>query len=297
MGLKGLRGETFSVLLPFNSVLKYWFSISDGFLADFCCSSTQFDAVTNEAHSSESDPQSSKSLTSLNRTASTPTRDKSSLSTAESLNRNKLHVVPNNIVSPQQGSISVKKSESLTKALKFQKTSCSPESQHTSASEQKLAGRDPDKSHENSLSSEDHSRSKTLSGTDHGTHNKTCWNPSDAHSEATCNHSLQDKAPRSSPKNEDLHPDDLKGLGEPPKDLLLNKSLETTFKNILELKKTGRQPQSEATGSGSLELEFPNFSLIASQENCLEKFISDHSEGVVETDSLLEAAVNSILEC
>lgn len=269
------------------------FSLSDGFLADFCCSSTQFDAVTDEAHPSESDPQSNKLLTSLNQNANTPTRDKSSLSTAESLNLNKLHVVPNNIVSPQQGSISVKKPESLTKALKFQKTSCSPESQHMAASEQKVA----DKSHENSLSSEDHLRSKTLSGTDHGTHNKTCRNPGDAHSEATCNHSLQDKAPRSSPKNEDLHPDDLKGLGESPKDLLLNKSLETTFKNILELKKTGRQPQSEATGSGSLELEFPNFSLIASQENCLEKFISDHSEGVVEADSLLEAAVNSILEC
>ncbi|XP_054839644.1 BRD4-interacting chromatin-remodeling complex-associated protein-like isoform X2 [Eublepharis macularius] len=267
----------------------------DGFLADFCCS-TQFDMVTDEAQPSESDPQPSKPLTSLNQTADTQTRDKSSSSTAESLNRNKLHVVPNNIMSPQQGSISVKKSESLTKALKFEKISCSPESQHMSASEQKLAGKDPDKSHENSLSSEHHSRLKTLSDTDHGTHNKTCQIPGDAHSEATCNHSLQDKAPQSSPKN-DLHPDDLKGLGEPPKDLLLNKSLETTFKNILELKKTGRQPQSEATGSGSLELEFPNFSLIASQENCLEKFIPDHSEGVVETDSLLEAAVNSILEC
>ncbi|XP_048363213.1 BRD4-interacting chromatin-remodeling complex-associated protein-like [Sphaerodactylus townsendi] len=269
----------------------------DGFLADFCCSSTQFEMATDGAHPSENDPQSSKPLTSLKQTANIPTRDKLNLSTAESLNHNKLHVVPNNILSPQQGSISVKKSESLSKALTFQKIRCSPENQHMSASEQKLAGKDPAKSHENSLSSEDHLRSKTLSGTDHGTHNKTCRNPGDAHSEATCNHSLQDKAPRSSPKNEDLHPDDLKGLGQPPKDLLLNKSLETTFKNILELKKTGRQPQSEAAGSGSLELEFPNFSLIASQENCLEKFISDHSEGVVESDSLLEAAVNSILEC
>lgn len=198
-------------------------------------------------------------------------------------------------MSSQQGSLSVKK-ESLSKALKFEKASCSPDSQHMAASEQKIAGKDPDKSNENSLRSED-TLSKTLSSTDHGTHNKTCWNTVDSHSEATSNHSLQDKTPQSSPKNEDLHPDNFKGSGEPQKDLLLNKNLETTFKNIMELKKSGRQPQSEATGSGSLELDYPNFSLIASQENCLEKFIPDHSDGVGETDSLLEAAVNSILEC
>ncbi|XP_053166972.1 BRD4-interacting chromatin-remodeling complex-associated protein-like [Hemicordylus capensis] len=265
----------------------------DGFLADFCCSSTQPDKVADETQHNESDHhQSSRSLTSPNQIAN---RDRSTSSTAESLNHNKLHVVPNNIVSLQQGSISVKKSEILTKALKFEKASCSPESQHAAASEQKMTGKDVDKSNENSLSSED-VLSKTLSNIDHGTHNKTCRNTVDSQSEA-CNHSLQDKTPQSSPKNEDLHPDNFKGSGEAPKDLLLNKSLETTFKNILELKKTGRQPQSEAAGSGSLELEYPNFSLIASQENCLEKFIPDHSEGVVETDSLLEAAVNSILEC
>ncbi|XP_061481333.1 BRD4-interacting chromatin-remodeling complex-associated protein-like isoform X2 [Rhineura floridana] len=267
----------------------------DGFLADFCCSSTQPDKIADETQPSESDHQSSKHLTSQNQTANIQIKDRSSLSTAESLNHNKLQVVPNNIVSPQQGSISVKKSESLAKALKFEKTICSPESQHMADSEQ-IAVKDAGKCDENFLSSEDHS-SKILSSVDHGTHNKTCRNTVSSYSETTYNHSLQDKTPQSSPKNEDLHPDNLKCSGEPQKDLLLSKSLETTFKNILELKKTGRQPQSEAAGSGSLELEYPNFSLIASQENCLEKFIPDHSEGVVETDSLLEAAVNSILEC
>ncbi|XP_053239273.1 BRD4-interacting chromatin-remodeling complex-associated protein-like isoform X1 [Podarcis raffonei] len=268
----------------------------DGFLADFCCPSTQIDKIADETQPAESDHQSNKSSTSQNQTANTQIKDRSSSSTAESLNHSKLQVVPNNIMSSQQGNSSVKKSESLAKALKFEKTSSSPESQHMADSEQKIAGKNPGKSNENSLGSEDHS-SKTLSSVDHGMHNKTCRNTVDSHSETTYNHSLQDKTPRSSPKNEDLHPDNLKGSGEPQKDLLLNKSLETTFKNILELKKTGRQPQSEATGSGSLELEYPNFSLISSQENCLEKFIPDHSEGVVETDSLLEAAVNSILEC
>ena len=115
--------------------------------------------------------------------------------------------------------------------------------------------------------------------------------------EMTCNSSFQDKTLRNSPKNEVLHTDIIKGSGEPQPDLQLTKSLETTFKNILELKKAGRQSQSDPTVSGSVELDFPNFSPMASQENCLEKFIPDHSEGVVETDSILEAAVNSILEC
>uniref|UniRef100_A0A6J0UGU9 BRD4-interacting chromatin-remodeling complex-associated protein-like isoform X1 n=1 Tax=Pogona vitticeps TaxID=103695 RepID=A0A6J0UGU9_9SAUR len=268
----------------------------DGFLADFCCPSTQFDKIDDGTQPGKSDHQSSKHLTSQNQTANTQIRDGSISSTAESFNHNKVHVVPNNIVSPQQGNISVKKPENLTKALKFEKASCSPECQLMPASEQKIAGKDPDKVNENSLNSDDHSL-KTLRSTDHGTQNKICQNRVDSHSEATYNHSLQDKTLRSSPKNEDLHPDNLKDSGKPQKDLLLNKSLETTFKNILELKKTGRQPQGEAAGSGSLELEYPHFSLIASQENCLEKFIPDHSESVVETDSLLEAAVNSILEC
>lgn len=88
----------------------------------------------------------------------------------------------------------------------------------------------------------------------------------------------------------------MKGSGEPQPDLQLTKSLETTFKNILALKKAGRPPQNDPASS-AVELDFPNFSPMASQENCLEKFIPDHSEGVVETDSILEAAVNSILEC
>lgn len=241
---------------------------------------------TDETQPGESDPSSKSSKA---QAANSQTTDRSSLNTAEPINHSKLHVVPNHIVSSQQESTSTKKSESLTKALKFERASCSPENPYVAASEKHMTGKDLYKSNENSLSSEDHSAK-----TDHGTRNEACRNTVDSHSEATCNHSLQDRTPGSSPKNEDLHLDNVKCSGE--EDLLLNKSLETTFKNILELKKTGRQQQSEAAGSGSVELEFPNFSLIASQENCLEKFIPDHSEGV-EADSLLEAAVNSILEC
>ncbi|XP_009667224.2 BRD4-interacting chromatin-remodeling complex-associated protein-like isoform X1 [Struthio camelus] len=267
----------------------------DGYQADFCCSAKQFDKTADEAQASKSDHQSSKPLTSRSQTAKTQARDRPKSSSAESTNHSKLPLVPNNILTPQEGTVSTKKAESLTKALKFEKPNCSPESQYMAISEEKMAGKDLAKSIENSSSSED--LSKTLSRAGHGTQNKISRNTVQSYSKVTCNNSLQDKTLRSSPKNEVLHPDNVKGSGEAQQDLLLSKSLETTFKNILELKKAGRQPQSEATSSGSVELEFPNFSPIASQENCLEKFIPDHNEGGVETDSILEAAVNSILEC
>ncbi|XP_030354698.1 BRD4-interacting chromatin-remodeling complex-associated protein-like isoform X4 [Strigops habroptila] len=267
----------------------------DGYQADFCCSAKQFDKAVEEAQSSKSDHQPNKTLSSRSQTTKTQARDRPKSSSAESTNHSKLPLVPNNVVTPQEGIASTKKSESLTKALKFEKANCSSESQYVALSEEKMAGKDLAKSTENSLSSED--LSKTVSRAGPGTHNKVTRNTVQSFSKVTCNNSLQDKTLRSSPKNEVLHPDNRKGSGEPQQDLLLSKSLETTFKNILELKRGGRQPQNEATSSGSVELEFPNFSPIASQENCLEKFIPDHSEGVVETDSILEAAVNSILEC
>ncbi|KAM9564733.1 BRD4-interacting chromatin-remodeling complex-associated protein-like isoform 2-T2 [Guaruba guarouba] len=267
----------------------------DGYQADFCCSAKQFDKAVEEAQSSKSDHQPSKTLPSRSQTTKTQARDRPKSSSAESTNHSKLPLVPNNVVTPQEGIASAKKSESLTKALKLEKANCSSESQYMALSEEKLAAKDLAKSTENSLSSED--LSKTVSRAGPGTHNKITRNTVQPFSKVTCNNSLQDKTLRSSPKNEVLHPDNRKGSGEPQQDLLLSKSLETTFKNILELKRGGRQPQNEATSSGSVELEFPNFSPIASQENCLEKFIPDHSEGVVETDSILEAAVNSILEC
>ncbi|XP_053793545.1 BRD4-interacting chromatin-remodeling complex-associated protein-like isoform X3 [Vidua chalybeata] len=267
----------------------------DGYQADFCCSAKQFEKTAEEAQSSKSDHQSSKTLPSRSQATKTQARDRPKSSTAESTNHSKLPIVPNNILTPQEGKASTKKSESLTKALKFEKANCSSESQYVALSEERMSGKDLAKPTENSLSSED--LSKIVSRGSHGTHNKISRNAVQSFSKVTCNNSLQDNTLRSSPKNEVLHPDNRKGSGEPQEDLLLSKSLETTFKNILELKKAGRQPQNEAASSGSVELEFPNFSPIASQENCLEKFIPDHSESVVETDSILEAAVNSILEC
>ncbi|NXX48883.1 BICRL protein, partial [Tricholaema leucomelas] len=266
----------------------------DGYQADFCCSAKQFDKTAEEAQPSKNDHQSSKTLPSRSQTTKTQARDRPKSSSAESTNHSKLPLVPNNILTPQEGITSTKKSESLNKALKFEKANSSSESLYVALCEEKMIGKDLAKSTENSSNSED--LSKNMSRGSHGTHNKISRNIVQSFSKVTCNNSFQDKTLRSSPKNEVLLPDSRKGSDEPQQDLLLSKSLETTFKNVLELKKAGRQPQNEATSSGAVELEFPNFSPVASQENCLEKFIPDHSEGV-ETDSILEAAVNSILEC
>lgn len=262
----------------------------EGFQADFCCS-FKLDKAAHETQFGRNDQHGSKTTSSLHLAAKAPSRDRAKPGVTEPTNHDQFHLVPNHIVVSAEGNIS-KKTECLGRALKFDKVGLV---QHRSSSEEKSNRRDPMKTSECSPGPEGHR--KTLSRPDHSTENKLSSILVDSHLEMSCNDSFQDKTRRNSPKNEVLHTDIMKGSGEPQPDLQLTKSLETTFKNILELKKAGRQPQSDPTVSGSVELDFPNFSPMASQENCLEKFIPDHSEGVVETDSILEAAVNSILEC
>lgn len=262
----------------------------EGFQADFCCS-FKLDKAAHETQFGRSDQHGGKTTSSVHLTAKAQSRDRGKAGLAEPTNHDQFHLVPNHIVVSAEGNIS-KKTDCLGRALKFDKVGSA---QYRSASEEKTSRRDSTKGSECSPGPEGHR--KNLSRADHGPDSKLSSLLVDSHLEMTCNSSFQDKTLRNSPKNEVLHTDIMKGSGEPQPDLQLTKSLETTFKNILELKKAGRQSQSDPTVSGSVELDFPNFSPMASQENCLEKFIPDHSEGVVETDSILEAAVNSILEC
>uniref|UniRef100_A0A8C3R2L7 BRD4 interacting chromatin remodeling complex associated protein like n=1 Tax=Cyanoderma ruficeps TaxID=181631 RepID=A0A8C3R2L7_9PASS len=146
----------------------------DGYQADFCCSAKQFEKTAEEAQSSKSDHQCSKTLPSRSQTTKTQARDRPKSSSAESTNHSKLPLVPNNILTPQEGKASTKKSESLTKALKFEKANCSSESQYVALSEERMSGKDLAKSTENSSSSED--LSKAVSRGSHGTHNKISRN-------------------------------------------------------------------------------------------------------------------------
>uniref|UniRef100_K9INS2 Putative vesicle coat complex copii subunit sfb3 n=1 Tax=Desmodus rotundus TaxID=9430 RepID=K9INS2_DESRO len=262
----------------------------EGFQADFCCSFKP-DKAAQETQFSGSDQRGSKTTSALHPTAKAQSRDRARPGVAEPVNHDQFHPVPNHIVVSAEGNIS-KKTECLGRALKLDRAGLV---QYRSASEEKTSRRDSVKGSECTPAPE--GPRKTSSRPDHGTESKLSSILADSPLEMTRNNSFQDRTLRNSPKNEVLHPDIMKGSGEPQPDLQLTKSLETTFKNILELKKAGRQTQSDPAISGSVELDFPNFSPMASQENCLEKFIPDHSEGVVETDSILEAAVNSILEC
>ncbi|XP_042527857.1 BRD4-interacting chromatin-remodeling complex-associated protein-like [Dipodomys spectabilis] len=260
----------------------------EGFQADFCCS-LKPDKSAHEIQCGRSDQPGGKVTSSLHQGAKAQSRDRAKPGVAEPLNHDQSHAVPNHMVVSAEGSVSKN-----TECRVPTRDKAGPV-QYRSANEDRGSRRDPVRAGEGSPGAE--GPRKTLSRPDHGTDGKLSSLLVDPHLEMTCNSSFQDRALRSSPKNEVLRTDILRGSGEPQADLQLTKSLETTFKNILELKKAGRQPQSDPTVSGSMELDFPNFSPMASQENCLEKFIPDHSEGVVETDSILEAAVNSILEC
>lgn len=262
----------------------------EGFQADFCCS-FQPDKAAAEPQFCRSDQHGSRTPSSLHLTAKAPGRDRAKAGVAEPANHDQFPLVPNHIVVSAEGSIS-KKAEGLGRALKLDKAGLV---QYRSTSDEKGSRREPLKARECSPGPE--GPRKPSCRPEPGAEGPLASILGESPSELACNNSFQDRTLRSSPKSDVLHTDIMKGSGEPQPDLQLTKSLETKFKNILELKKAGRPPQSEPAVSGSVELDFPNFSPMASQENCLEKFIPDHSEGVVETDSILEAAVNSILEC
>ncbi|XP_053315242.1 BRD4-interacting chromatin-remodeling complex-associated protein-like [Spea bombifrons] len=71
-----------------------------------------------------------------------------------------------------------------------------------------------------------------------------------------------------------------------------NESLKATVKDSLELKLGEKHLRKENTGSSS-----EKYSPAESEEHCADKAVSDARGGPMETDSVLEAAVNSILEC
>ncbi|XP_007890645.1 BRD4-interacting chromatin-remodeling complex-associated protein-like isoform X2 [Callorhinchus milii] len=80
-------------------------------------------------------------------------------------------------------------------------------------------------------------------------------------------------------------------------DTSLHEHLECAINSILDLQQVQKPPDNAVIRNSSPDLEIPQCSPVAPVENYLEKPIPDHNEGIRETDSVLEAAVNSILEC
>ncbi|XP_044143534.1 BRD4-interacting chromatin-remodeling complex-associated protein-like isoform X1 [Bufo gargarizans] len=85
--------------------------------------------------------------------------------------------------------------------------------------------------------------------------------------------------------------------GKTPKTSATSETVKATVRNVLELKLSAKHFKSDTSSSNSAELQFVKPPSATMEENCGDKPISDAREGAAETDSVLEAAVNSILEC
>ncbi|XP_068089070.1 BRD4-interacting chromatin-remodeling complex-associated protein-like isoform X2 [Hyperolius riggenbachi] len=79
----------------------------------------------------------------------------------------------------------------------------------------------------------------------------------------------------------------------PSKSLMSSEAVKATVRNVLELKLSAKHLKSQVSGSDFPETD----SVRCPEENCLERPASHSRGGAAETDSVLEAAVNSILDC
>ncbi|XP_072906829.1 BRD4-interacting chromatin-remodeling complex-associated protein-like isoform X1 [Hemitrygon akajei] len=106
----------------------------------------------------------------------------------------------------------------------------------------------------------------------------------------------QDKSAKNS-KQQEFTCVQVKDGKEAQCDTLLHEHLESAINSILDLQQAQKPSDNVTIKNSSPEAETPHFSALAPVENYVEKCIPDHNEGIRETDSILEAAVNSILEC
>ncbi|XP_069787255.1 BRD4-interacting chromatin-remodeling complex-associated protein-like isoform X2 [Narcine bancroftii] len=106
----------------------------------------------------------------------------------------------------------------------------------------------------------------------------------------------QDKSAKNS-KQQEFTSVQNKDAKEGQCDTSLHEHLESAINSILDLQQAQKPSDSAINKNNSSEIETPHFSALAPVENYVEKCTPDHNEGVRETDSILEAAVNSILEC
>uniref|UniRef100_H3AYR3 BICRA like chromatin remodeling complex associated protein n=1 Tax=Latimeria chalumnae TaxID=7897 RepID=H3AYR3_LATCH len=260
----------------------------DGYHADFCCASKFLEKSTDEMQSAE--PSLSKTVIAVNQTkaALIQDRDGYNSSITESVDGDKPHSVPSD------------------KKAKREKADCNKTDHHTDAllTDNPLP---PGRVHGYSSDLKDTAKStgsslvpevlsERLLREDRDTDNKILSNTVKCDSQLSCKNALKNK-PLENPPKKELTDMDIEDISVPKQEELLKEPLETAIKSILELKKSQKPPGSEVSVNRSTELKSSNFSPSSSQESCLEKIIPDHNEGVVETDSVLEAAVNSILEC
>lgn len=77
------------------------------------------------------------------------------------------------------------------------------------------------------------------------------------------------------------------------KSIMSSETVKATVRNAIELKLNAKHLKSEVSGSSSTETEL----IKSSEDHDMDKPVLHTREGAAETDSVLEAAVNSILDC
>ncbi|XP_069464591.1 BRD4-interacting chromatin-remodeling complex-associated protein-like isoform X2 [Ambystoma mexicanum] len=260
----------------------------DSYHADFCCASRFLQKPDKEIESSDQHHASRITSSSLSWTPQLQKEDSDASSSIELTNHDARRLVPNNIALLNKTKKIQAKYEKFWKGSKSDKLSCSLGIQNLNApgegsGHSKLSDCSP-------CSPESKTVSRRLKKLEEDTHSPLCG-PVEINTELKCMHSLH-----SDISSEDLLARTVTSTKETQKDMLLNRSLEKTFKNMLGVKKNGRHSQVEI-GCSSTDLECSHLLTLASHEHYQAKLIPDHSQDVAETDSVLEAAVNSILEC
>ncbi|XP_069090070.1 BRD4-interacting chromatin-remodeling complex-associated protein-like isoform X1 [Pleurodeles waltl] len=254
----------------------------DSFQADFCCSSKFIQRPAYETESTDGDHTTKINTHSCR--LRIQKKDPNAYSDTELTNHDARHLVPNNIATLQKSQRFHTKAEKLSKRAKDENVAFSLGIQKLDVSCEETCSPKPPGC--NVSFSESEVLSRRLKKPDNGPFSLPC----DA-VETKYMLSLQTNI-----SSEDLPTGTMAGSNEPQREGVFTKDSETTFKHIVEMKNNGRNSRGDVSCK-SVDLEVSHLLPLTSQEDCRMKLIQDRGQGVGETDSVLEAAVNSILEC
>ncbi|KAM4770870.1 BRD4-interacting chromatin-remodeling complex-associated protein-like [Rhinophrynus dorsalis] len=258
----------------------------DGYLAEFCCSSKYQENPADEKQTSTHDSDTSKTSTEACQTV-TVQQDQTDL--AGSRTSDNICSVPKNNVA-EKANISYSKEEGLNKCDKLKKIGCSPRKLLQNSCKRKAFH--DEKSIE--CSSKKEIACKMSKQMDNAASPQTLNIVNESNLETEERKLSRQKTPGACPESDDRPSEFSRNPGKHFKDEMPSETLKA---NASELKASGKHLESKVSGSNSTELESEKSSPTASDENCVEQNILDTKQGVAETDSVLEAAVNSILEC
>ncbi|XP_075060278.1 BRD4-interacting chromatin-remodeling complex-associated protein-like isoform X3 [Mixophyes fleayi] len=255
----------------------------DGYLAEFCCA-TQFQEVSSDVkplsnHNADADPTLACPLANVS-------EDKTDL---RSPKHDKPCLVPNNNLSSHKRKNPSDEIDSLNRDSTSINLSLSPCQQLTSI--YRLKGKYSE------CSSDPDASCRTSKGTDAIVDAQLPIPVSGSNKDRGDVGRPQSKTPGPSLETAGQRTDTAASPEKHCKSLARSKTVKATVRNVVELKLSAKRLKSEVATSNSAELEFVKRSAAGSEDNCGVRQGPEAREGAAETDSVLEAAVNSILEC